>query len=143
MCRKISWKPIYFFSYVVKSRISHNPFGLENFAFEFYVKTEIFQNTRKHCSRMRTARSSPYRGDLPDRPPPDRDPLWTETPTEIPLNRDAPRQIPPGQRPLGQRPPAWTETPLDRDPPVNRITDRYKNITLPQLRLRAVINLKR
>ena len=40
-----------------------------------------------------------------------------------------------------------TETPLDRDPPdrdpplVNRITDRCKNITFPQLRLRAVITL--
>ena len=41
-----------------------------------------------------------------------------------------------------QRPP-WTETPLDRDPPprVNRITDRCKNITFPQLHLQAVINL--
>ena len=37
----------------------------------------------------------------------------------------------------------WIETPLSRDPPgqrppVNSITDRCKNITLPQLRLRAV-----
>ena len=33
--------------------------------------------------------------------------------------------------------------PLDRDPSVNRITDRCKNISFPQLRLRAVkISLK-
>ena len=44
-----------------------------------------------HSSRMRTARSLPYGGGLPD-----------------------------------------------RDPPVNRITDKCKNITFPQLRLRAV-----
>ena len=30
----------------------------------------------------------------------------------------------------------------DHPPPVNRITDTCKNITLPQLRLRAVINDK-
>ena len=85
-------------------------------------------------------------------------PYWTETPpaqrspgqrypgqgsptwTEIPLDRDPPwTEILPGQRPLlpGQRPgqrPPWTEIPL----PVNRITDRYKNITFPQLRLPTV-----
>ena len=70
---------------------------------------------------MRTARSLLY-GGLPDRHPP-------------------------GQRSARQRPP-WTETPdsLDRDPPVmwpvmhagketppvNRMTHRCKNITLPQ-----------
>ena len=44
--------------------------------------------------------------------------------TETPLHRDPP----------------WTRNPLDRDPPpVNRITDRCKNITFPQLRLRAVM----
>ena len=80
-----------------------------------------------HSSRMHTTRSLPYMG-LPDRdrldrdPPLDRDPQWTET--LPPLDRDHPRQ-----RPL------WIE-----DPPVNRITDRCKNITFPQLRLRVVIN---
>ena len=78
-------------------------------------------------------------------------------------DRDPPKQRPPGQRPPGQRPPGqrplerdlvdtdpldrdpqtetprqrppWTERPtLDRDPPVNIITDRCKNITLPKLR---------
>ena len=98
-----------------------------------------------HSSRIHTARSLPY-GGLPDRDPSgtgqkpllhrdplDRDPPWTE----IPLDRDPSfldRDLP-GQRPLlpGQRPP-WTEIPL----PVNRITDRYKNITFPQLRLPTV-----
>ena len=118
-----------------------------------------------HSSRMHTARSLPY-GGLPDRDPPGQIPYWTETPpaqrspgqrypeqgsppgqrspwTEIPpgqrffLDRDPSfldRDLP-GQRPLlpGQRPP-WTEIPL----PVNRITDRYKNITFPQLRLPTV-----
>ena len=114
---------------------------------------------------MHTARSLPY-GGHPDRDPPGTDTLldrnpscteipWTEIPwtgippwTEIPLDRDPPGQRffldrdpsfldrdLPGQRPLlpGQRPP-WTEIPL----PVNRITDRYKNITFPQLRLPTV-----
>ena len=68
---------------------------------------------------MRTARSLPYGGvcpgSLPDRDPSDRDPQtyqWTETP----LDRDPP----------------WTETPWTETPPVNRMTHRCKNITLPQ-----------
>ena len=63
----------------------------------------------------------------------------TET-THAPLDRD-PGQRPPGQRPPGQNPPgtetsSWMEIPpgqRPRPPPVNRITDTYKNITLPQL----------
>ena len=48
----------------------------------------------------------------------------TETPsTDTPLDRD-----PPGQRPPWTENPLWTET-----PPVNRIADRCKNITLPQI----------
>ena len=66
-----------------------------------------------HTSRMRTARSLPYRGGLslrragspwqrpPGQRPPRQRPPWTETP----LDRDTPGQRPPGQRP-----------PLDRDP---------------------------
>ena len=98
-----------------------------------------------HSTRIHTARSLPY-GGLPDRdplrdraetPPAQRSPgqgsppgqrsPWTEIPPWT--------EILPGQRPLlpGQRPP-WTEIPL----PVNRITDRYKNITFPQLRLPTV-----
>ena len=65
---------------------------------------------KKHSSRMRTARSSPWRGrgslteapldrppGLPDRAPPGQRPPWPENPrTETPLAR---------------------ETPLDREPP--------------------------
>ena len=78
---------------------------------------------------------------------------WTETPqteipfTETPLDGDPPGQKPsldrdpPDRDPIGQRPPLtetprlWTETPA-----VNRITDRCKNITFPQLRLHAVMS---
>ena len=71
-----------------------------------------------HSSRMRSARSLPYGGISLTETPPDRDP--------------------PGQRlPLDRSPPPPNRP--DRDPPVNRITDRCKNITFPQLRLRAVI----
>ena len=57
---------------------------------------------------MRTTRSSTITGGLCDRDPP-----WTETPLESdPLDRD----------------PSWTET----HPPVDRMTDAYENITLPQ-----------
>ena len=82
------------------------------------------------------ARNGTAVGGLPDRDPLDRDSLrqtlhWTESPwTETLLDSDPP----------------WTETPVDRDPMdrnprVNRITDRCKNITLPQLRLRAVVSV--
>ena len=54
--------------------------------------------------------------------PPWTDP-WTETSLDRPMDRDVP----------GQRPP-WTETPQTETLPVDRITDRCKNITLPQLR---------
>ena len=93
-----------------------------------------------------------------DRDPPDRDPWtetpwtetlqietpwtetpWTETPwTETPLDRDHLDRSPPDRDP-------WTETPRqrppchvtcdtcwDRDPPVNRMTHRFKNITFLQ-----------
>ena len=49
-----------------------------------------------------------------------------------------PRQTPPG-RPPGQTPP-WQTPPRADIPPVNRMTDTCKNITLPETSLRAVIN---
>ena len=58
---------------------------------------------------------------------------WTETPSgqRHPLNRD-----PLGQRPLSLPPPQscnlWCM--LGQRPPLNRMTHRCKNITLPQLR---------
>ena len=90
--------------------------------------------------------------------PMDRDPPWTDTPMDRdPLDRDPNTETPPGQRPPdrdpqietpsswtetpGQQPP-WTETPLVMWPvvhsgtethPVNRMAQRCKNITLPQL----------
>ena len=102
--------------------------------------------TRMHSSRMRTAPLYHTEG-LPDRDLPlDRALSWQRHPqTETPRQR-LPRQGPPRQRH------PWTETPLDRDPldrdppdrdpPANRIIDRCKNITFPQLRLRAVINVE-
>ena len=46
----------------------------------------------------------------------------------------------PWQRPLPLDRDLPDRDPLDRDPhPVNRITDRCKNITFPQIRLRAVM----
>ena len=78
-------------------------------------------------SRMRTARSSSCRGGLHQAPP------WEQT-------RPGTKHPPPGadthprdQTPLDQAPPG------PGTPPVNRITDTCKNITFPQLRLRAVI----
>ena len=73
--------------------------------------------TRMHSSRMRTARSLPYRGGLHDRDPLDRDP----SPRERPPGQKPPRQRPPGQRYPRQRPPGlrlpgmetpWTGTDL-------------------------------
>ena len=88
---------------------------------------------------MRTARTKSYGGGgLPDRDSP-----LTESPRQRPPDRDPHGQrLPPGQRdplykePSPQQTPLWTETPPRQrpPPPVNRITDRCKNITLPQLR---------
>ena len=63
-----------------------------------------------YSSRMHTTHTLPYRWGLPDRDPRGQRPTWIGTP----LERDPPR----------------TETPT----PVKRITDRCKNVTLPQLR---------
>ena len=64
---------------------------------------------------MRTARSLPYRGVFLT----EEGLLWY---------RDPPKQRPPRQR-----------SPRQRPLPVNRITDRCKNITFQQLRLGLVI----
>ena len=75
-----------------------------------------------HSNRMRTARSLMYRGVSLDRDPP----AGQRPP---PLDRDTPLL---DRHPTDRNLP-WTETPA-----VNRITDKCKNITFPQLRLRAV-----
>ena len=79
--------------------------------------TQVFEKkkqTRMHSSRIRTARSSSRPGGVSTRHPP----------------RTRPREpgTPPDQTPLGPGTP----------PPVNRIRDTCKDITFPQLRLRAV-----
>ena len=66
-----------------------------------------------------------HMGGHPGRNPLDKDPLDRDPP-----DRDTPLDKPPLDRDPGQRAP-WTETPLDRNPSVNRVTDRCKNITLP------------
>ena len=117
-----------------------------------------------HSSRMYTTHKLPYRrGFLPNRDPPGQRPPrqilpWTENPwTETLLDRDPLGQRPPGQRPSWTETP-WTETLLVRDPPghitcgacwdrdtppINRIAQGCKNITLPLTSLGAVISLSK
>ena len=113
---------------------------------------------KQECIPVGCIPSAHYRrGYLPNRDPlldkdaPRQRPPWTD----IPLGQRPPGQSPPPRQtplykdtpvqrhPWTKRPPwtktSWTETPLDRDPldrdnslPVNRMTDRCKNITLPQ-----------
>ena len=74
---------------------------------------------------------------LTETPPGQRSPLWTETPS---LDRDTPWT----ETPHGQKHPMVRDTPLDRntpgqrhpltETPVNRVTDRCKNINFLQLR---------
>ena len=85
---------------------------------------------------MRTARSSSRPGAHPppdqaappgaDHPPPDQ----ADPPDQAPRRADPP--------PTRQPPGSWHPPHRSRHPPVNRITDICKNITFPQLRLRAV-----
>ena len=79
--------------------------ALKYFAYRTLI-TPWNNQTRMHSSRMRTARSLPYGGSL----------------IETPLNRDLLDIDPPGHVNCGT---CW-----NRDPPVTRITDRCKNITL-------------
>ena len=107
---------------------------------------------------MRIIRSLSY-GVVSLTETPWRETPWTESPwTEPPYRHPPPGQTPPYRDPLdrdpsGQRPP-WTKTPPGQRPtsgqrppgqrapsPVNRITDRCKSITFPQLRLRMVLKL--
>ena len=93
--------------------------------------------TRKHSSRMCTARLSTVGGGFPDRSP-----FLTETPS--PLNQkchfqpefhNRKLQRPPfnGIPCQGQHPLLWMAALAPPPPPlVNKMTDRRKNITLPQ-----------
>ena len=87
-----------------------------------YIYNWVSALQQQQCIQVGCVLPTHYRsvgGGLPNRDPPGRQPLGTELPP--------PRQRPP-----------WTE-----EPPVNRITDRCKNITLPQLRCgRQICKLK-
>ena len=104
--------------------------------------------TRMHSSRMRTACSSsrPGGGGLHQAPSRTRHPLGADPPDQAPpLGADPPGTRPPsgpgtplGADPPDQAPPGSRHPPGPGIPPVNRMTKRRKNITLPKLRLRAV-----
>ena len=94
------------------------------------IGRQSIHKTRMHSSRMRTTRALLYGvgGGV----------SVTDT-ARHPADRDNPRQRPPwgsDRDPPETHP--WTETHY----PMNRITDRCKNITFPQLLLRAVIICK-
>ena len=111
-------------------------------------QTKYCTETRMHSSRMRTVRSLPH-GGLPNRDPPwtktplGRDPPktdppqkvtpWTEIPPHLDKDPHLDRDSTPGQKP--PRPPLvmWPVVHAGTETPPNRITDRCKNITLPQL----------
>ena len=86
--------------------------------------------TRMHSSRMHTACSSGHPGGSPPGTPLEQIPPRTRHPLfpayQAPLL--GPGTPPPEQTPLPPRDPG------PAPPPVNRITDACKNITLPQLR---------
>ena len=108
--------------------------------------------TRIHSSRMRTARSSSHPGGVStSHPLRSRHPLSRArhlrdqaTPhNQVPSwDQALPKQAPPSRHPRAGTPqdqaPPRTRHPPGPDPPVNRISDTCKNITFPQLRLRAV-----
>ena len=80
--------------------------------FEMWI---FLYTTRKHSSRIRTARSLRYGGSPWQRPALDRDPPWTETP----LDRDPRTETPLLDRDSPDRDPVTLDrdpTPLDRDP---------------------------
>ena len=102
-----------------------------SFTFILKFTQESIHYTRMHSSRMHTTRSSSCLGGLHQAPPR----------AGTPLDQAIPGiWYPPGPDPLQTRNPPGPGTPLSRTrhPPVNRITDTCKNITFPQLRLRAV-----
>ena len=80
----------------------------------------LYDKTRMHSSRMRTARSSSRPGGSPQAPveqtPPGANTLWEQT---LPPGADTPQE---------------QTNPSEQTPPVDRITDACENITLPQLR---------
>ena len=94
----------------------------EHFYRNSYHYACMWQNakgTRMHSSGMRTARSSGRPGGLHQTPP------WSRPPG---AGTHPPEQAPPkDQTPQSSHPPGSRHP-----PPMNRMTDRCKNITLPQ-----------
>ena len=104
----------------------------------FLIKSVVIQpkyTTRMHSSRMRIGRSSSHLGGLHQAPWEQAPPRDQTLPLSIPprTRPPPPDQAPaPDQAPLGPDPPR-PGTPQDQaPPPVNRMTNRCKNITLPQ-----------
>ena len=84
---------------------------------------KVSHETRMHSSRMHTARSSSHLGVSTRHPPGTRHP-----PEQTPRTRH-----PPGPGiPLGADLPRDQAPPGPGNPPVNRMTNRCKHITLPQ-----------
>ena len=81
--------------------------------------------TRMHSSRMRTARSSSHPGGLHQAPPPEQAPL-DQAPPHCKACWDS---TPPAARHAGIPPVMHAGI---APPPVNRMTNGCKNITLPQ-----------
>ena len=96
--------------------------------------------------RMRTARSNSRQGGLHqalDQAPPDQAP-----PDQAPQDQASPwDRHPPGtpraNTPLEQTPPGSRHPPGPGTPPVNRMTNRCKNITFPQISFAGVKTLVR
>ena len=119
---------------------------------------QIFLKKRMHSSRMRTTHSSSRHRERPGPDPPQLPPwvwAWTrssstsplgvgldQSPPNFPLG-SGPGDLPPGPDPPTLPPWVWAWKPARHagtrhpplgpgTPPVNRITDTCKNITLPQ-----------
>ena len=127
--------------------ISPHEASIKGRGLHLLVNSKHCKLTRMHSSRMRTARSSTQPGGSPPgtplgaepltRHPLGAEPLTRHTPgADIPLGPDTPWSR---HAPGADTPPLRPGTP-EHTPPVNRITDTCKNITFPQLRLRAVID---
>ena len=96
------------------------------------------KKTRMHSSRMRTTRSSSHLGGVLHQAPPGPDcprsrqpPLLGPDPPGAGISREQASSgagtLPQSRHPPKSRHPFWS-----RHPPVNRMTNRCKNITLPQ-----------
>ena len=121
--------------YILSTRSSDSVGSCLVISCSMVVCSELFLQTRMHSSRMRTARNSSSPGSLHQTPPRAGTPCHRHRPEQAPpLGAD-----PPGPDLPGPGTPPSRYPPGPGPPPVNKITDTCKNITFPQLRLRAVI----